>query len=466
MIANLILAVLLTGGPAPLGAGPTQIVYGDVITVNGTGGPASSTIDATATGELVDGAVAMPVRLPAGPHQVSVRTPTGSRTTTITTGPGCTTVLILRPEDQPTATAVVPSCPIPRIPAANASVQIINAAARATSITLDDDATQTAPTPPWSGSAPMTVPTGGANLVIDWPGLGPIREVHAILAPNTAYGLVLIGGGEDPVLTALLVEGVQPPSPVPSGMRINTDRPHWGGKPGIEWPVAVLVVVVGVCVVAQRRRRILALAIAAIVLTACAAGKPVDLARPGSPQPGSPPPTPAATGASASPPPDPATSRFSKSTSTVEPVRLQIAALGINAGIVPYPADQVDELNTRLDGSHVAWLEGTDLPGAPGTAMLAAHVQYGPEPDSAVFHALRDISPGSPVVVTMNDNTSLTFTVETLLTADKGDLDTEIPWIDTPTATPLLELVTCIGPIGSNGLRTENLVVLASLTGT
>jgi hypothetical protein len=448
-VKTLALLVLLAAGPGPV-APPAPGLPGDVIVVNAAANTETTTVNGVSTGPLPPAGIGSPIRLLPGQVQVVVHSTDGERIATIDSGPGCTTIAVVRPADQPTPVVAVPYCPLARIPSGQASLVAINAASHATpSIALRTAATvQSEPAAPWTGTPPINLPPGQTSVSIARTGLGVIRQLPTTLEPNTAYALVLVGGGEQPVQTPIMTLGVQPPNPVPPGTRINTDR---GPNPvrHSAVPTIMVIVLLGMlgCTLILRHRRWAAAAVLAVVVSGCAnsmsgVGATRGPDQPTGPSPVSIPGSGLGTTSAAGP---------------IRPVRIEISAIGMNSTITPYPTEAADRLNTLLPNDQVAWISGTDVPGQAGSAMLAGHI-------TGVFANLHDLAPGNKVIVNMSNGSAVTFTVESDEEAPKGHLETIAPSLDAPTATPLLYLVTCSGTIGPDGLHEDNLIVVASPT--
>jgi hypothetical protein len=166
------------------------------------------------------------------------------------------------------------------------------------------------------------------------------------------------------------------------------------------------------------------------------------------------PPAPAATHA---PPPPPATVPH-MARRVGKPTRLTIPAIGVN--------ERLDGVGLKPDGAmetpdfgDAGWYDLGPRPGAPGPAVLVAHV-HGPAGDD-VFARLDDLEPGDRVTVKRTDGRS-TFVVEAVEQAAKDALPYERIWNDTET--PVLRLITCGGkPDPVTRMYPDNTIVFARL---
>lgn len=91
------------------------------------------------------------------------------------------------------------------------------------------------------------------------------------------------------------------------------------------------------------------------------------------------------------------------------PSRLRIAALGIDAPVVGLGVASTGAMEVPPDADTVAWYGYGPSPGQPGSAVLAAHVDYNGR--EGVFFRLRDLRAGDMVIVDFADGGSRTFVV-------------------------------------------------------
>jgi hypothetical protein len=116
------------------------------------------------------------------------------------------------------------------------------------------------------------------------------------------------------------------------------------------------------------------------------------------------------------------------------------------------------ELATVPNGDQVGWYSGGPVPGEPGSAVLAGHVDWGHAP--AVFAGLADLVPGAAVTVIRADGAELEFGVDRVDVYPKSALPAEVLY--RPAPLPELRLVTCTGPM-EGGVHRDNLVVSLSM---
>ena len=166
---------------------------------------------------------------------------------------------------------------------------------------------------------------------------------------------------------------------------------------------------------------------------------------------------PAPTATHAPPPPPPATVPH-MARGVGKPTRLTIPAIGVNerlhgVGLKP------DGAMETPDFGDAGWYDLGPRPGAPGPAVLVAHV-HGPAGDD-VFARLDDLQPGDRVTVKRTDGRS-TFVVEAVEQAAKDALPYQRIWNDTET--PVLRLITCGGkPDPVTRMYPDNTIVFARL---
>lgn len=140
------------------------------------------------------------------------------------------------------------------------------------------------------------------------------------------------------------------------------------------------------------------------------------------------------------------------------PKRLGIPALGLRSRVIPVGVErETRALQLPRHAARVGWYRFGPLPGEPGTAVIAAHVDWEEEP--AAFFELRELQLGQRVVVHLAGGRKRVFEVTARKRYDKDGLP---PRLWARTGPPLLALVTCAGAF-DEGTRTyeDNLVVWA-----
>lgn len=123
------------------------------------------------------------------------------------------------------------------------------------------------------------------------------------------------------------------------------------------------------------------------------------------------------------------------------PSRLRIAALGIDAAVVALGVAPTGAMDVPSDADTVAWYEYGPDPGAPGSAVLAAHVDYNGR--KGVFFRLGDLRAGDVVIVDFADGGSRTFVVQERASVAKEALPADE--LFRREGRPVLTLITCGG---------------------
>jgi LPXTG-site transpeptidase (sortase) family protein len=141
-----------------------------------------------------------------------------------------------------------------------------------------------------------------------------------------------------------------------------------------------------------------------------------------------------------------------------DPVRLEIAKLGVDASIDGYGVARDGSMDVPRNTRDVAWYRYGSRPGEPGSAVLAAHVDLGGR--KGVFHQLRRLEPGDIVSVHFDDGSTQRFRVVARAEYEKDELPVDA--IFSRQGDPVLTLITCGGAFNP-GLRTydSNVVVYA-----
>jgi sortase (surface protein transpeptidase) len=140
------------------------------------------------------------------------------------------------------------------------------------------------------------------------------------------------------------------------------------------------------------------------------------------------------------------------------PVGLSIPALGVESQVVPVGLEPNGEMEVP-PADQAGWYFYGPRPGeADGTAVIAAHVDYGGQ--RGVFFDLRSLQVGAEIVVTDEAGAPQRFVVTERYQVDKNQLPIEQIFVaDGP---PGLTLITCGGDFdgGARSYR-DNIVVRA-----
>jgi hypothetical protein len=139
-------------------------------------------------------------------------------------------------------------------------------------------------------------------------------------------------------------------------------------------------------------------------------------------------------------------------------VRVLIDAVGIDVPLVELGLGPDGAVEAPEDFDTAGWYTGSARPGAPGPAVLAAHVDSTVGP--AAFFALADVAPGDRVEVHGDDGTSVGFRVTRIERYAKDRFPTDSVY--GPVPGPALRLITCGGTFDrSAGSYRDNVVVYA-----
>lgn len=140
------------------------------------------------------------------------------------------------------------------------------------------------------------------------------------------------------------------------------------------------------------------------------------------------------------------------------PTRLAIPAIGVSERLHGVGLKASGAMATP-DFGDAGWYDLGPRPGAPGPAVLVAHV-HGPAGDD-VFARLHELKPGDRVTVERTDGSS-TFVVGSVERVGKGALPYKRIWNDTDQ--PVLRLITCGGkPDPVTRRYPDNTIVYARL---
>ena len=142
------------------------------------------------------------------------------------------------------------------------------------------------------------------------------------------------------------------------------------------------------------------------------------------------------------------------------PVRLHIDALGVHAPIEAFGRNADGQLDVPTDPATVAWYREGSVPGAAGSSVLAAHVDY--DGRRGVFFGLDALHAGDTVRVDFDDGRTSTFDVVRRRRYAKERLP--VRRLFTRNGDAVLTLITCGGQFDASTRHYDaNTVVQATL---
>ena len=147
--------------------------------------------------------------------------------------------------------------------------------------------------------------------------------------------------------------------------------------------------------------------------------------------------------------------------SGVTPVRVTIPSIRVNSPLIALGrnSDDTVQVPSAAQGMMAGWYTGSAVPGQPGVAVVIGHndTRYG----RAVFHDLHLIKRGADIAIGTADGRITHYTVTGTERVPKTNFPTERVY--GPQPVPVLRLITCDGPLGSDGHPVDNLIVSAGL---
>lgn len=146
-----------------------------------------------------------------------------------------------------------------------------------------------------------------------------------------------------------------------------------------------------------------------------------------------------------------------------DPVRLRIAAIGVDAPMAPVGLDAAGELRTppRDKPDLAGWYGDGTTPGSVGTAIVAGHVDT-PTGDPGVFYHLGALTKGATIEISRTDRKTAVFTVRALELYERKNFPSEKVYGSS--GRPELRLITCGGDYTKDTGYLSNIVVYATLT--
>jgi len=145
---------------------------------------------------------------------------------------------------------------------------------------------------------------------------------------------------------------------------------------------------------------------------------------------------------------------------SVQPVRIRIPAIGVDADMVPLGIQADGTIDVPEDFDEAGWWADGPEPGESGPAVVLGHVDSRSGP--AVFFDLRKLSPSDNIVFELADGSDVTYVVERLEQHPKSAFPTDAVYGTTSDAQ--LRLVTCGGDF-DRSIRSydDNIIVFARL---
>jgi sortase (surface protein transpeptidase) len=137
-----------------------------------------------------------------------------------------------------------------------------------------------------------------------------------------------------------------------------------------------------------------------------------------------------------------------------------VPALGVDAEALPLGTGDDGRLDVPSTAQGLGWYAAGPLPGDPGPAVFAGHVDL--DGEAGVFARLSGVAPGERVRVVRPDGRTVTFVVDRVEQHEKTAFPTAAVYA--PGDAPQLRLITCGGAFDpERGSYQDNVVVFASL---
>jgi hypothetical protein len=144
----------------------------------------------------------------------------------------------------------------------------------------------------------------------------------------------------------------------------------------------------------------------------------------------------------------------------VEPVAVTAGDDAISGPVVPTGVNpSTGELDLPAEAEVVAWYRYGPAPGAPGSAVLAGHVDWHGVP--GIFFRLRELHAGDAVSVAMSDGSVQAWTVTDVTLVAKPELP--VADVFSRTGPPTLTLVTCGGSFDSRTHHYRSNVIVTAV---
>ena len=125
----------------------------------------------------------------------------------------------------------------------------------------------------------------------------------------------------------------------------------------------------------------------------------------------------------------------------IAPTRVIIPALEVDGPVIPAGVNAENELDVPPDARTLVWYRHGPSPGAPGSAVIAGHLNW--RGVNGLFANLADTPVGATITVVYDDGSEQAFTVSTVELVPKPAVS--VSGVFTRDGEPLLRLVTCGG---------------------
>ncbi|MET0144046.1 MAG: class F sortase [Ilumatobacteraceae bacterium] len=141
------------------------------------------------------------------------------------------------------------------------------------------------------------------------------------------------------------------------------------------------------------------------------------------------------------------------------PVAVQVPALDIDGPVTPTGVNELGELAVPPDARTLVWWQFGPTPGAPGSAVIAGHLNWrGVE---GVFSDLADMPVGATFTVTYDDDSQRAFVVRTVELVDKPAVAVDGTFAKD--GETVLRLVTCGGEFDSSTRHYRSNVIVTAV---
>ena len=140
------------------------------------------------------------------------------------------------------------------------------------------------------------------------------------------------------------------------------------------------------------------------------------------------------------------------------PVTVSVPAIGATGPVTPISVDDAGEIEVPADATTLGWYRNGPSPGETGSAVIVGHVDFRGE--WGTFGRLAEVGLGSPIAVTLDDGSQVTFVVANVYRVPKPELPTAALFSHDGPAR--LTLITCGGAFDrASGHYVDNVVVEA-----
>ena len=139
---------------------------------------------------------------------------------------------------------------------------------------------------------------------------------------------------------------------------------------------------------------------------------------------------------------------------------VRIPAIGVDASVATFGVSPAGVMEVPTDATTVAWYDFTALPGGPGNAVLAAHVDW--RGQLGVFNRIDELKPGAVIMIAAPSGELVQYEVSSVELVDPAAADVAA-LIGTRSGKSTLTMITCGGDFNRASRDYEMRVIVSAV---